>query len=63
MSNKSKGKGKEHNEIKWGGEMNGARRWKEFVAWWDSRFPAQSGINKKYTASHVINEIEDKIFA
>lgn len=42
--------------------MNGARRWKEFVAWWDSRFPAQSGINKKYTASHVINEIEDKIF-
>lgn len=42
--------------------MNGARRWKEFVSWWDGRFPAQSGINKKYTASQVINEIEDKIF-
>ena len=42
--------------------MNGARRWKEFVAWWDVRFPAQSGINKKYTASQVINEIGDKIF-
>lgn len=42
--------------------MNQAARWKAFLEWWDREFPAQSGFNKKYTASEVVNKIEDKLF-
>ena len=42
--------------------MNQASRWKEFLEWWDREFPAQSGFNKKYKASEVVNKIEDKLF-
>ena len=42
--------------------MNQALRWKAFVSWWDREFPAQSNFNKKYTASQVVNMIEDKVF-
>ena len=42
--------------------MNQAARWKAFVSWWDREFPAQSNLNKKYTASQVVNKIGDKVF-
>lgn len=40
--------------------MSGAKRWKEFLNWWDKEFPA--GVKLNMTAYQLANMIEDKIF-
>lgn len=41
--------------------MNGAKRWKEFVSWWDREFPA--GVKLDHlTVYQLANMIEDKVF-
>jgi hypothetical protein len=40
--------------------MNGAKRWKEFISWWDKEFPAGKKLN--INAYQLANIIEDKVF-
>jgi hypothetical protein len=40
--------------------MSGAKKWKEFVNWWDKEFPA--GAKLDMTAYQLANIIEDKVF-